>query len=185
MGMAMTDERLDFTDRITQRLSAADVGILHDAVDLVDDQLMQELADAIANEDGRARFAVFSGLHLPSQYEPRYDARMLRRLHVCFVQVVGRLEAGWRPCQCRGEELVLRAIIDMAREEGLSEDSAKTLLDLLFDDLDHEYLFNMAFDGIADPDDPQISQLGVHSLHPDEWFKPWFDNPGVHPLARV
>jgi hypothetical protein len=47
---------------------------------------------------------------------------------------------------------------------------------------DHEYLFDMAFDGIDDPDTYEGSQLGVASLHPSAWFEPFHADAPVHPL---
>ena len=113
---------------------------------------------------------------------------MIRRLYACLLVVAGRLQDGWEPPRCRGEELVLRAVLDHAETcfEELTGEQTKAfgdLRELMFEDFDHEYLFDPAFDGIDDPDTYEGSQLGTGSLHPSSWFEPFRDDEPVHPMA--
>ena len=130
---------------------------------------------------------MFSSLFLPSRYADLYDVALMRRLHVCLIVVAGRFQDRWEPPRCRGEELVLRAVIDHAEtclDEQTNEPSEGLgdLREVLFEDLDHEYRFNPAFDGIDGPDTYEGSQLGIASLHPSAWFEPFRADAPVHPL---
>ena len=127
-----------------------------------------------------------ASLFLLDRHVAFYGFALIRRLHMGFV-VVGRLQDRWEPPRCRGAELVLRAVIDHA-ETCLDEltdepsDGLGRLREWLLEDLDHEYLFDMAFDGIADRDTYEGSPLGVASLHPSAWFEPFHADASVHPL---
>lgn len=161
--------------------------MLSDAVDQVNDFLLGELVELYDKTAGPAAMRMFSSLFLPSRHADLYDFALMRRLHVCLVVVAGRLQDRWEPPRCRGEELVLRAVIDHAEtclDEQIGEptDGLGGLRERLFEDLDHEYLFDMAFDGIDDPDTYECSQLGVASLHPSAWFEPFHADAPVHPL---
>ncbi len=57
---------------------------------------------------------MFSDMFLPRRYADFYDVGMLRRRYVCLTVVAGRLQDQWEPPRCRGEELVLRAVLDHA-----------------------------------------------------------------------
>ena len=56
----------------------------------------------------------FSDRFLPARYLDLYDFKMARRLYACLLVVAGRLQDCWEPPRCRGEELVLRAVLDLA-----------------------------------------------------------------------
>lgn len=177
---------MDFVESISRTLSAAERDALANAVEQVDDFLLSELVEL---HDGTkpAGTTMFSDMFLPRRYADCYDVAMLRRLYVCLTVVAGRLQDQWEPPRCRGEELVLRAVLDHAEtcfEEQTNESTAgfADLRDLLFEDLDHEYLFDPAFDGIDDPDTVEGSQLGVHTLHPSAWFTPFHPDTPVHPM---
>ena len=84
---------------------------------------------------------------------------------------------------------MLRAVLEQAEicfEESSGEETSTfyNLRDLLFEDLDHEYLFNPAFDGIDDPDTYEGAQMRVDPLDPSAWFAPLQGTGHVHPMAR-
>lgn len=180
---------MEFADRIRRELSAAERRALSDAVEQVDDFVLAELVD-LYHEAGPAVVPrPFSDRVLPGRYVDLYDFKMIRRLYACLLVVAGRLEDGWEPPRCRGEELVLRAVLEQAEicfEESSGEETSTfyNLRDLLFEDLDHEYLFNPAFDGIAEPDTYEGSQMRVEPLHPSDWFQPLRGASLVHPMVQ-
>lgn len=103
--------------------------------------------------------------------------------------IAGRLQDRWEPARCRGEELVLRAVLDHAEtclEEvtGQPTDAFADLRGWLFDDFDHEYLFAPAYDGIDDADSYEGARLGVASLHPSAWFDAFAGANPVHPMVQ-
>jgi len=169
---------VEFTGFVSSRLSPVEREALSNAVEQVDDFLLGELVELYNETAGPAAMRMFSSLFLPDRHADLYDFALIRRLHVCLVVVAGRLQDRWEPPRCRGEELVLRAVIDHAE----TTDGLGRLREWLFEDLDHEYLFDMAFDGIDDPDTYEGSQLGVASLHPSAWFEPFRTDAPVHPL---
>lgn len=144
---------VEFVEFVSSRLSPVECEALSDAVEQVNDFLLGELVELYDETAGPAAMRMFSSLFLPDRHVALYDFALMRRLHVCPVVVAGRLQDGWEPPRCRGEELVLRAVIDHA-ETCLDEQSDEPtgavggLREWLFEDLDHEYLFDMAFDGI-------------------------------------
>ncbi len=148
---------MEFADRVRRELSAAERRALSDAVEQIDDFLLAELVE-LYHEAGPAVVPrPFSDRFLPGRYVDFYVFKMIRRLYACLLVVAGRLQDGWEPPRCRGEELVLRAVLDHAETcfEELTGEQTKAfgdLRELMFEDFDHEYLFDPAFDGIDDPD---------------------------------
>lgn len=179
-----------FARDIEEELTADELSTLEAAFDIVSDQLFDELTDlaTMSFEPGRTLSRPFSDLYLPVRYRDQYDLRLLRRLLVCLICVAERVDEPLQPLRCRGEELALRAVIDMAISDwdtaGQTADhSFDVLFDLCYTDLDHEYMFNAAFDGIDDPDTEEGSQLGIRGLRPSTWFEPLVPGVPVHPLA--
>jgi hypothetical protein len=133
---------MEFTDRIRSTLSPAERQALSDAVEQVDDFLVAELVE-LYHETGPAAVPVmFSDQFLPDRYVDFYDFTMTKRLYACVLVVAGRLQDGWEPPRCRGEELVLRAVLDHAEtclEETTGEPTTTFFdrRDLLFERLDH------------------------------------------------
>ncbi|MFN3217675.1 MAG: hypothetical protein ACE367_14365 [Acidimicrobiales bacterium] len=178
---------MEFADQIRSTLTSTERQALSDAVEQVDDFLLAELVELYHETGPAAVPQMFSDRFLPARYVDFYDFKMMRRMYACLLVVAGRLQDRWEPPRCRGEELVLRAVLDHAEIcfEELTGEQTRTfydLRDLLFEDLDHEYLFDPAFDGIDDPDTYEGSQMGVESLHPSAWFRPIRGASRVHPM---
>lgn len=171
---------------IAARLTAAEADALLGAVQIVDDQLMEEIAAGVSGDTDTKHF---SDLWLPERYRDLYDVLMARRLYACLHVIAERLERHWQPPGCRGEELITRAILEMALNvhEQEHDDESEHLADLveyLFEDLDHEYLFDPRFDGIDDPETFEGAAMHVAPLHPSHWFEPFGPDIVVHPMAR-
>lgn len=172
--------------RIAATLSPTEQQMLSDAVDMVEDLLLDELTEGRYTEG--AAGGAFSDRFLPDRHADLHDFAMVRRLYACLVVVAGRLQDGWRPQACRAEELVTAAVVEQAQfllEESTGEESDALgyLYELLFEDLDHQYMFAPALDGIDDPDTYEGAQMRTGSLHPKHWFEPLWDDEPVHPLA--
>ncbi len=178
---------LQIDPRIAATLSPTEQQAMSDAVDMVEDFLVDELTERRYTE-GAATGGAFSDRFLPHRHTDLYDFTMIRRLYACLVVVAGRLQDGWRPQACRAEELVTAAVVEQAQflfEEatGQDADALGYLYELLFEDLDHQYIFAPAFDGIDDPDTTEGAQMRTGSLHPKDWFEPLREDEPVHPLA--
>lgn len=173
-------------------LSEAELDALSDAFDIVGDQLLEEIADRMADAPDAtspsAFLGHFSGIHLPARYSDSYNVALLRGMFICLVSAAERISEPLAPLRCRAEELTLRAVIEMAitewEEMGYEEaHSFEDLLDVCFADLDHEYVFDEAFDGIDDPETYGGSQMGVTGLHPSKWFEAFDSHLPVHPMV--
>jgi hypothetical protein len=168
--------------------------VILQAIEIIDDEFAEEIAGRIARVDHGGP-KTFSDQYLPRVYRSWYSVRLVRRLHICFVQVVARLATDtWVGLACRGEEFVLHAILDQARAvaeivekpaqfmEKL-ERSLTELAEIAFDDYDFLFAFDPAADGIDDPTTDHGHQFGMAApLHPRSWFDPIGQLP-VHPLV--
>ncbi len=76
----------------------------------IDDFLLAELVELYHETGPAAVPRPFSDRFLPARYVDSYDFKMTRRLYACLLVIAGRLQDGWEPPRCRGEELVLRAV---------------------------------------------------------------------------
>ena len=178
-----------FTEELLSLLEPDEAAALSAAVEMVDDLILGELVDRhnnpFATIDGQ-----FSMLYLPPRYAHLYDFKLLRRLHVCLQVIAARLQDGWEPPRCRGEELVTRAVLEQAvmcleeMEEAEPTDVFEHLREFMFLDLDHEFMFDLIYDGIDDPQTPEGALLGTGPLDPTAWFKPLYENRPVHPMAQ-
>lgn len=176
-----------FIEDLDAWLEPAERSALSNAVDAVDDFMLGELADRYMTE--AAADGQFSMLYLPVRYAHAYDFKLLRRLYACLLVVAGRLQQGWEPPRCRGEELVTRAVLEHAETcfeelEGSSTNAFLHLREFLFADTDHEFMFDMKFDGIDDPTTDEGAQLGTGPLDPSAWFDPLYEDRPVHPMAE-
>ena len=123
--------------------------------------------------------AAFFVLHeLPSRYAHRYDALFVQEFIVATVDVTRRFTAGWEPLACVAQELALRMILNGAEfqlelaEVKLSDGWRAEIEDALFEDLDHEMLFDASLDGIED-DSEQLAELRSAPLAFADWFTPF------------
>ena len=86
---------VEFTGFVSSRLSPVEREALSSAVEQVNDFLLSELVE-LYNETARpAAMRMFSSLFLPDRHVAFCDFAMIRRMHVCFVVVAGRLQDRW------------------------------------------------------------------------------------------
>lgn len=166
----------------------AELAALSNAVDAIDDFMLGKLSDRYMAQLGPGE-GQFSMLYLPSRYAHLYGFKLLRRLYACLLVVAGRLQDGWEPPRCRGEELVLRVVLEHAEicfEElqGESTYAFVHLREFLFTDTDYEFMFDLKFDGIDDPETYERAHLGTGPLDPSAWFDPLYEDRWVHPMAE-
>ena len=162
------------------RAAKLTAGCLMLAADVVVDELFDDVAALTrADEDDEPADLnttfVLSGL--PSRFARHYTPRFARRFLVAMVDVTRRLTAGWEPLSCVAEELAVRALLD---EVEVQADVADIELDRgwrghleehVFDDVDHELLYDPALDGIEDQ--PALGPPGMAPMSFDWWFVPF------------
>lgn len=69
----------------------------------------------------------------------------------------------------------MRAILEQAEVQAELEGktfTSRDLVDHIFEDMDVEFLFQPAFDGIEDDED-LVRHLGIANLRLGDWFKPF------------
>jgi hypothetical protein len=167
-------------------------GALFQSAVLTVDQLFEDLA-TLREQPSHATVAsapdelfwVLDGL--PSRYANRYDVLFVQELIVAMIDVTRRFTEGWEPLACVGQELSLRLVLDQAEVQlelteadatvGVPDNWRALVEETLFEDLDHEMLYDPSLDGIED--DPEI--LGALAAAPmgfADWFRPF--NPERH-----
>jgi hypothetical protein len=93
---------------------------------------------------------------LPARFTASYTPLFAQRFLVAVVDVTGRLTRGWEPLACVAQELGLRVLLNQVEVVAETADVALDdgwrgyLEDMLFEDIDHELLYNPAYDGIED-----------------------------------
>jgi hypothetical protein len=166
-------------------------GALFQASILAVDQLFEDLATlreqplnaTVASSD--EVFWMLDGL--PTRYANRYDVLFTQEMIVAMVDVTRRFTEGWDALACVGQELALRLILDQAEvqlelteagpEVGVPEGWRALVEDLLFEDLDHEMLYDPSLDGIED-DRETLDALSAAPMGFADWFRPF--NPDRH-----
>src|SRR5579859_3614684 len=142
------------------------------------DTLIDGVFDDLGNVKGSRDIAdTWAAIYLPERYLYKYTPLFLRQFAVCVVTVAWKLaQPEHMPLSSLAEELAANAIIESAKV--YAETAELDVVDLLedfrdgyFEDLDFEYLFDDAYDGI---DETEVGQmLGMSSLAFDDWFKPF------------
>jgi hypothetical protein len=166
-------------------------GALYQAAVITIDYLFSDLAQLTGSRDhtatvATAESAAFFVLEdLPTRYAHRYDVLFVKRFIVATVTVTQRLTAGWDPLACVAEELALRIVLDEAEarldEAGLDIPNWRaTIEDYLFEDADHEMLFNPSLDGIENDED-FLARTRTAPMAFPEWFTPFNDERPIPP----
>ena len=162
--------------------------LVHASVILVD-QLIEDVVELHdAGDDEVVDVAgtwVLSGL--PERFAARYNQLFTQEFLVAVVDLTGRLTRGWEPLACVAQELGLRLLLDRvelvaeAADVALDDGWRRHLEELLFEDLDHEVLYDPALDGIED--EAAGDQPGMASMAFDDWFIPFNDERTLPPYA--
>jgi hypothetical protein len=176
------------------RRATALAGCLMYAADLLIDELIDDIVILRADETGAddPDPAVLIGdtwvlSQLPARFAARYTPLFAQQLLVAAVDLTGRLTKGWEPPASVAQELGLRIMLNLTEfvadtaEVALDDGWRAYLEQLLFEDLDHELLYNPAFDGIED--DPQSQPPGMAPMRFADWFEPFSDERTMPPYA--
>jgi len=114
---------------------------------------------------------------LPPGYRHKYDLSFLKQ----FLNVVFAIAYKFNDKDCYwllnsvAEELAMNAVIEeakMSAEIHEEEVDLDELYDLIFEDLDFEFLMDPSFDGIED-DQEFTSYNRIYNLSFKDWFKPF------------
>jgi hypothetical protein len=141
------------------------------------------LDDLVALAQGTPVADLISADYLPRAFLHRYDDDFLRDYLVCLVAVGLKLQLpNFSPLGCTGEELAAHVIKQEASQLLAQAGEAADFTrwdDAVFEDLDHELLYDPALDGLPDTEVARV--LGMSNLTYEDWFVP-FDPPRVvHP----
>jgi len=131
------------------------------------------------------------GTMLPPRYRLRYTAEFARRFFVCLVTVIWKL-GQWEPIRlsCVAEELAAHILLQEAEVHAQEQDQPldfDRFRDILFEDLDFEFLYDETIDGIEHTEMGEV--MGITHLPFAEWFER-FGPPAssvyteVHPFAQ-
>ena len=163
------------------RQLAALRGALIVAAATVTDQLLDDTAALAAGQDIATTTQLAA---LPTRFAHHYTPAFARQFLVAFLDLTTRLTADqWTPPSCVAQELGVRLLLDQAHVIAaltalpLPPHWQDTLLDLLLEDLDHEYLYDPALDGFED--DPHFGPPGMTPMRIQDWFTPF---PAHQPL---
>lgn len=114
---------------------------------------------------------------LPERFKYRYSPVFVQRLTTVFADLTRQVQVGWESPSCVAQELCVRIWLDQTEilaethKIDLPDGWRVSLEDVLFEDLDHEYLFDPAYDGFED--DPDFGPGGMASMRFDDWFRPF------------
>lgn len=171
------------------RRASALAGCLIQASVMVVDQLIEDVTELRKHEgtpDERiGKTWVLSDL--PARFAANYTALFAQEFLVAFVDVTSRLTRGWEPLACVAQELGLRVLLDHvdivaeAADVTLPDDWRGHLEEILFEDLDHQLLYDPAYDGIEV--DPTAQPPGMAPLRFEDWFRPFNDKRTLPPYA--
>jgi hypothetical protein len=163
-------------DEATTQLAA---GALIFASSVTVDQLFRDLEQLSERGGTVADGGVYFVLEeLPGRFAHRYDVRFARHLLVATIIVASRLtRRSWTSPASVAEALALHIIVEAARtileeHELIGEDLDNLYRgfdDAAFDDVDHEWLYEMSMDGFEDDEDLQ-SRLRFTDMRFDAWF---------------
>lgn len=115
---------------------------------------------------------------LPPLYRTRYDALFAQKFLTVTVDLGTSFVAGFGSPTCVAQEIALRLVLDGVETLGelypelpLASDWRSWVEDSLFEDLDHETLYDASLDGISG--DPNYAHLGMVDLDLSSWFVPF------------
>ena len=164
---------------------------LQEACDVLIDEVFEDLKNM---QDPKDLVDTALGDCLPERYLYRYTPLFLKQFVVCIITVTWKLaQPEHMPLSSLAEELAAWALvrkaqtlIEMGEEEGgqTIDDPFEKFIDTYFEDLDFEYLFDDAYDGI-EKEVELVQVLGMASLSLQDWFKPFSDEPSrtAHPYV--
>jgi hypothetical protein len=139
-------------------------------------------AEVVANS------SVLSGL--PARFHRKVTPVVAAKFLVVAVDLTARLSQGWRPPSCVAQELMLRflldqveALIDLYEVTDVDVDWRAGVEDVLFEDLDHELLYEAALDGFEEDEDFP-GPPGMAPMDFERWFVPFNASRRLPPYAE-
>lgn len=115
---------------------------------------------------------------LPPLYRTHYNALFAQKFLTVTVDLGTSFIAGFRSPTCVAQEIALRLVLDGVETLGelypelpLARNWRSWAEDSLFEDLDHETLYDPSLDGISS--DPNYAHLGMANLDLSSWFVPF------------
>ena len=141
---------------------------LFDDVGLVDAQPRGPWAE-IVNDTYELR-------RLPSRFRRHVTPGFANMFTVAAADLTTRISSGWTTLACVAQELALKRLLDEMEviadtyEVPLPKHWREDLEQVLFDDIDHEFLYAPEYDGFED--DP-IGPPGMAPMAFKNWFKPF------------
>ncbi len=115
---------------------------------------------------------------LPRRFAACYDALFAQKFLVALTDMTTRITAGWTDLSCVAQELAVRVWLDHvdfaadAADVALEDGWRGQVEEYLFEDVDHEYLFNPAMDGF-ETDDNFAGPPGMAPMRFEDWFAPF------------
>lgn len=161
----------------------ASVVLIDGLFDDVEQMRSRRDSDWVAAVDGTVVLAT-----LPVRFRPHYSPVFTQKFLVAAVAVTERLAKGWAPPACVAEELAVRCLLNQVEviagtfEVALRPDWRSELEEYLFEDLDHEFLFDQALDGFED--DATFGPPGMAPMDFASWFVPFNDERRLPPYAE-
>lgn len=164
------------------RRATALAGCLMHASEIAVEELFEDIVDLRSGKVGQPDDIDETWIlsQLPSRFAAGYSARFAQQFLVALVDVTGRFTRVWEPLTCVAQELGLRVLLNQVEVMAdlavvtLDDDWRGHLDDMLFEDVDHELLYDPAYDGIED--DPDSQPPGMAPMRFSDWFVPF--NPG-------
>lgn len=181
---------LNSTERAAAlRRASALAGCLIYAADIVIDELIDDIISLRSEKDTPASAIEDTWVlsQLPARFTASYTPLFAQRFLVAVVDVTGRLTKGWEPLACVAQELGLRVLLNQVEVVAETADVALDdgwrgyLEDMLFEDIDHELLYNPAYDGIED--DAASQPPGMAPMRFEDWFKLFNEDRTMPPYA--
>jgi hypothetical protein len=124
---------------------------------------------------------------LPPRFAHRFTAAFAQRFLACMLDVTRRFTGGWEPLSCVAQELALRVLLDEAEvqadvaEVELDPAWRQHLEESVFEDTDHELLYDPAWDGIENQ--PELGPPGMAAMRFESWFTPFNTDRPLPPYA--
>lgn len=134
------------------------------------------LFDDLLGIDGSERFV---DIHFPERFAHKYDVVFIRKLIVAAADLSGKLVKDWDHPDCVAQELLTRMLLNIVEIQqdmydlDLPPHWRPMLEEYLFEDLDHEFLFDPAADGFEN--DPDFGPPGMVKMDFKDWFTPFAD----------
>lgn len=187
LGADDEDEGPDRRGR-TLRQATLLAGCLWDASIVMLDQLFDDVERLRADPGADIAETWILG-QLPPQSSAHYTPLFAQELLVAAVDLTARLSRGWTPLACVAQELLLRVLLNQVEVQehlydvDLAPGWRSRLEEVLFEDLDHEMLFDPSMDGFDNM--PELEPLRMAPMRVRDWFVPFNPERRLPPYAEA